>query len=208
MTSVPRLHLIGPLDVVRPAEYATIAVRAARGGCDAVHLRIPEFAGGDFLRIALSIKRELSLVDGSKLIVNDRLDVAYLAGSDGVQLGERSFDVPQARRIVGTGALVGRSIHGIDGAKRAEEDGASFVIAGHIFTTPSKEGEPGRGVDWLGEIAGQLSIPVIAIGGITVSNVPDVMEAGAHGVAVARELLQAEDPTQIARRIRQHFPED
>lgn len=208
MTAVPRLHLIGPLGVVRPAEYVTIAVRAARGGCDAVHLRVPEFAGADFLRIALSLKRELTALDGARLIVNDRLDVAYLSGVDGVQLGERSFDIKQARRIVGDTVLIGRSVHNLDGARQAEEAGANFIIAGHVFDTPSKEGEPGNGIDWLREITSEVSVPVIAIGGITTANVVEVVDAGVYGVAVGRELLEAGDPTTTAERLRKHLPKD
>lgn len=200
MTDVPRLHLIGPLGLVKPVEFLGVATRAAAGGCRAVHLRVRDLTGGDALRMARSLRRELAAYSGTKLIVNDRLDVALLANADGVQLGERSFEVEDARQLIGAQKLIGRSIHDVQGAQNAEEAGASFLIAGHIYDTPSKEGEPGRGLDWLAEIVSAVEIPVIAIGGINVKRLPEVLSTGAHGVALGRELLTAADPHEIAKR--------
>ncbi len=209
MTDVPRLHLIGPLGVVKPVEFLGIATRCASAGCGAIHLRMRDLSGGDALRMARSLRRELSGHPGTRVIVNDRIDVALLAMADGVQLGERSFEVEDARQLLGERRLVGRSVHDVDGAKRAEEQRASYLIAGHIYDTPSKEGEPGRGLDWLAEITTAVEIPVVAIGGITVERLPQVFTAGAHGVAIGRELLLADDPhattTRLARTIEQEI---
>lgn len=202
---IARLHLIGPLSVVKPAAFVGIAVRAASGGCGAVHLRIPNFRGGDALRMAESLKRELSAYPNTRVFVNDRLDVALLAGADGVQLGERSVEVREARRIIGGNTIIGRSIHDAGGAKQAEAEGADFLLAGHIYETPSKEGEPGRGLDWLAKVVSVVNIPVIAIGGITVDRVPEVIATGAHGIAMGREILEAADPAETARRVVRHM---
>lgn len=200
MTEIPRLHLIGPLGVVKPVEFLGIATRAATGGCGAVHLRMRGLQGGDALRMARSLRRELASTDGTLLIVNDRLDVALLSMADGIQLGERSFEIQDARHLVSDRMIIGRSIHDVGGAKRAAEDGASFLIAGHIYDTPSKEGEPGRGLDWLAEIVESVDVPVIAIGGITLDSLAEVLTTGAHGVAFGRELLTADDPMVVAER--------
>ena len=80
------------------------------------------------------------------LIVNDRLDVALVAGADGVQLGERGFTVEDARRLLPSGVLIGRSVHDVAGARPAAKAGADYLLAGHIFDTPSKQGTPGRGL--------------------------------------------------------------
>ncbi|CAN5825467.1 thiamine phosphate synthase [soil metagenome] len=200
MTRVPRLHLIGPLGVVKPVEFLGIATRAAMGGCGAIHLRMRDLPGGDALRMARSLRRELTAIPGALLIINDRVDVALLAVADGVQLGERSFEVEDARHLVGSQKLVGRSVHDVEGAKRAAEAGASFLIAGHVYETPSKEGEDGRGVDWLAEIVEAVEIPVIAIGGINLERLPEVIGTGAHGVALGRALLTADDPYDVAKR--------
>jgi thiamine-phosphate diphosphorylase len=200
MTAVPRLHLVGPLGVVKPVDFLGVVTRAAAGGCDAVHLRMRDLAGGDLLRIAHSIRRELASHAGTQLIINDRIDVALLASADGVQLGERGFNVADARQLVGDRMLLGRSIHTVEGAQRAEEQGASYVIAGHVYETPSKENEEGRGLEWLAEIVDAIGIPVIAIGGITVDRLPEVLEVGARGVALGRELLLSDDPFTTTQR--------
>jgi thiamine-phosphate diphosphorylase len=200
--SIPRMHLIGPLGVARPVDFLGIATRVAAGGCDAVHLRAHGFSGGDVLRLALSLRRELSAYPDTRLFINDRLDVAMLCKADGVQLGERGFEVEEARRLVGGRMVVGRSVHDIDGAVYAEKAGADFLLAGHIYDTPSKEGEPGRGLEWLAGIASAVEIPTIAIGGITADRLPEVLAAGAYGVALGRELLSADDPKAASERIR------
>ncbi len=205
MIEVPRVHLVGPLGMTRPVDFLGVATRSAAGGCGAVHLRAPQLSGGDAYRMALSLRRELSAFPDTLLIVNDRLDVALLCKADGVQLGERSFDVVSARRLVGDRMLVGRSVHDVEGGQRAESAGAHYLLAGNIFDTPSKEGEPGRGLAWLSEIAAAVEIPVIAIGGITADRVSDVLAAGAYGVAVGRELLDASDPKVATERIRRVF---
>jgi thiamine-phosphate diphosphorylase len=197
--AIPRLHLVGPLGVLAVPEYVDVAAALVGGGVDAVHARLPEGTGGEVLQLA----RELRARIGSAvLIVNDRLDVAQLARADGVQLGERSFRVEDARALLGPAVLVGRSVHDPDGAREAERAGADFVLAGHVFETPSKAGTPGRGLDWLREVATAVAIPVIAIGGITQSRIPQVLAAGGYGVAIGRELLQASEPEQAARAAR------
>ncbi|HEX5166033.1 MAG TPA: thiamine phosphate synthase [Thermomicrobiales bacterium] len=194
---VPRLHVIGPL-ITDPADYPAIAVAAVKGGCDAVHVRIPGGATDDLLALARTLR---DLIGDVALIVNDRLDIALLAGAAGVQLGERSFSVADARQLLPAGALIGRSVHDLDGARAALADGADYLLAGHVFDTPSKQGVPGRGLDWLAELASVVPIPVIALGGITIERVPGVLEAGAHGVALGRELLRSTDPAASARRV-------
>jgi thiamine-phosphate diphosphorylase len=194
MTTIARLHLVGPLGVVKPVDFLGIATRAAAGGCGAVHLRMHDLHGGDLLRMARSLRRELANYAGTMLVVNDRIDVALLAMAEGVQLGERGFEVEDARRLLGDRILVGRSIHDVEGATRAAAQGASYLIAGHVYETSSKEGQEARGLDWLAEICAAVELPVIAIGGITVERLPEVLAAGAHGVAMGRHLLLADDP--------------
>ena len=191
---VPRLHLIGPL-VVDPADYPRIAAAAIQGGCDAVHVRIPGGATNDMLRLARTIR---NATGQAKLIINDRLDVALIAGADGVQLGEHGFTVEDARRILPGEMLIGRSVHDTAGARAAYAAGADYVLAGHIFETPSKQDTPGRGLGWLAELVASVSIPVVALGGITTERIPAVLAAGAYGVALGRELLLAEDPAASA----------
>lgn len=203
--AVPRLHLIGPLGGLDAGEYAAIAACVASrvGGC-AVHLRLPGHPGGEILAAALPLKRALETTTAT-LIINDRLDVAQITGNHAVHLGERSFSVANARKLLGDEALIGRSIHDMEGAQAATGDGADYLIAGHIFETPSKAGMPPRGLSWLAEICAAIPIPVIAIGGITPDRIPAIVEAGAHGVAIGRALLEADQPAEEAARMYQRI---
>lgn len=198
---VPRLHLIGPLGpVCEPLRYAAVALEAVRGGVDAVHVRMPGVPGGDVYDLTRSIQAQIA-GSGATLVVNDRVDVAALLNTGGLHLGERSLRVSDARMLLPFGVLIGRSVHDVDGAVQAEADGADYVIAGHVFDTDSKPGVPGRGIEWLAEVSRAVEIPVIAIGGITVEQIPQVVASGASGVAVGRELLEAADPVDTAARM-------
>jgi thiazole tautomerase (transcriptional regulator TenI) len=192
--AIPRLHLIGPL-VVDPADYPRIAAAAARGGCVAIHVRFPRGVTAETLAMVRAVQSAVQ----TTVIVNDRLDVALVTGAGGVQLGEQSFTVAEARRLLPDDVLIGRSVHDLDGARDAAAAGASYLLAGHIFDTDSKAGAPGRGLEWLAALVAAVEIPVIALGGITVERIPEVMAAGAYGVALGRELLLADDPELAAR---------
>ncbi|CAN5534774.1 thiamine phosphate synthase [soil metagenome] len=200
---IPRLHLIGPLNgVLTPDSYAAVAARAAEGGVDAIHVRLPGAPGGEIMRLSEEVMARLGSNVRVTLFVNDRVDVAALVSAGGAHLGERSLPVAQARRLLGVDALIGRSVHDVRGAAQAQDDGADFVLAGHVFDTDSKPDQPGKGVHWISELTRAVTIPVIAIGGISVECVGPVIQAGAWGVAVGRELLTASDPKAVAESIR------
>jgi thiamine-phosphate diphosphorylase len=196
---VPRLHLLGPLGVVPNADYPALAARAVAGGVDAVHVRLPGGAAREFLALARAVR---AACPGAQLLVNDRLDLALLADADGAQLGESSVGVTEARRLLGSDALLGRSVHDVEDARQAAADGADVLLAGHVFKTPSKTGQPGRGLAWLEELARAVPTPVIALGGLSVARIPDTLAAGVWGVALGRELLTASNPETTARQAR------
>jgi thiamine-phosphate diphosphorylase len=197
--SVPRLHLLGPLGVVPHADYPAIAAQAVAGGVDAVHVRLPGESARELLALARAVRERCS---GARLLVNDRLDIALLAETDGAQLGEASVGVPEARQLLGSQALLGRSVHDLAGARQAAADGAGFLLAGHVYETPSKAGQAGRGLAWLAEIVAAVSTPVIALGGLNIERIPDVLATGVWGVALGRELLMSSEPTDTAQRAR------
>lgn len=194
--TIPRLYLVGPLGAVTAESFVEIAMAAARGGCDAVHLRLPGARTAELLPLARELRARLP---DAVLFINDRPDIARIVGFGGVQLPEEGFTPTETRQIAGNDVLVGRSIHDAIGARCAKADGADFVLAGHIFDTDSKAGTPGRGLDWLAEIVVATRLPVIAIGGMNVERIPAVLATGAHGIALGRELLLADDPEFIAR---------
>jgi len=127
------------------------------------------------------------LTQGSttQLLVNDRADVAAGAGADGVHLTTQSLDAATVRRTFGADFLIGASTHTLQEARTAREQGADFAVFGPVFETESKRGfGPAKGTNALSDVVHELSdFPVLALGGIALSNAQDCLKAGAHGVA-------------------------
>ncbi|HYE66532.1 MAG TPA: thiamine phosphate synthase [Pyrinomonadaceae bacterium] len=142
----------------------------------------------------------------TRLLVNDRADVARAAGADGVHLTTRSLEAHVVRRAFPRDFLIGVSTHSLDEARAARDGGADFVTFGPVFETPSKrEYGPPLGLEKLGEAARSLSpFPLIALGGITRENAPDVLGAGASGVAAIRLFGDSRNLDAAVRTIRNH----
>jgi thiamine-phosphate pyrophosphorylase len=172
---------------------------AVENGADWVQVRDPTASGRalyDLAREVVSVCRPR----GGRVAVNARIDVALAADADGVQLGRRSLPVEAVRRIA-PGMRVGVSVHSLDEARVAEVAGADWLIFGHVFPTASHPEEPPRGLAALAEVCRTTRIPVIAIGGIDADRVPEVLTAGAAGVAVISAVLGAEDPGKATREL-------
>jgi thiamine-phosphate diphosphorylase len=144
----------------------------------------------------------------SRVIVNDRLDVALAAGAAGVHLGRKSVNARDAANSCRSGNLpadflIGVSCHSLKEAREAEGAGASYIFFGPVFDTPSKRalGEP-QGVERLAEVCGSVHIPVIAIGGVDASNAPECVRAGAAGVAAIRMFQEARDAHALKSTVR------
>ncbi|HET8654583.1 MAG TPA: thiamine phosphate synthase [Longimicrobiaceae bacterium] len=187
---LPRLHLVtDAATVARPGFLAGAKRALGAGGVNvALHLRAP----GTSARILREIGGRVAALcaeTGALLVVNDRVDVALAIGAGGVQLGRGSFDVPDARRLLGPGPLIGVSVH----PGEPVDEAADFALAGTLFATASHPGRAGSGTAWLGPLVAR-GLPVIGIGGITPERVPAVLEAGAYGVAVVRAVWSARDP--------------
>ena len=178
---------------------------AVAGGVDMVQLREKGLPGGQLLELAVCIKDAID--SRALLIINERADVALAAGADGIQLGEEALPLAAARRVMGPQCLLGRSVHSEIGAARAQEEGADFLIVGAMFATRSHPGAAPAGTRLLKDIAGRLEcrmtpVPLIGIGGITESNLGEVMGAGALGVAVITSILGAPDPKRQAAELK------
>jgi len=176
-------------------------VRAAlAGGARLVQLREKDLEGGELYALATALVAECRSA-GARLLVNDRIDVALAAGADGVVLPADSFPTDAARALVGEGRLVGRSTHSIEEVEVAARDGCDFALYGPVFETPSKAafGKP-QGIARLADAA-KRGIPVFGVGGITIENAREVIEAGAHGVAVIRHVVAAEAPRRAVERL-------
>jgi thiamine-phosphate pyrophosphorylase len=151
-------------------------------------------------------QRAASLTRGSRtrLLVNDRADIARDAGADGVHLTTRSLEAGVLRRVFGHTLLIGVSSHSLEEARAAREGGADFATFGSIFGTPSKNiyGPP-VGLAKLGEAAQALStFPLLALGGMTRENAAQALGAGAHGIAAIRLFSDPDKLEEVARAIR------
>jgi thiamine-phosphate pyrophosphorylase len=176
-------------------------VRAALGGgARFVQVREKDLEGRDLLALVEAVVGECRR-EGARCLVNDRIDVALSAGADGVVLPADSFPTDVARRLLGPDRLVGRSTHSPLEVGRAAREHADFVLFGPVHATPSKAGFGApQGIDRLRAVT-SFGIPVFAVGGITAGNAGDAVAAGAHGVAVIREILSASDPGAAAARL-------
>lgn len=188
---------------------------AIDAGVDWVHVRerdLPARALGEIVRAAVRSSSERFVrhpeIPRVRIIVNDRLDIAVAAGADGVHLGGESLPVGEINKVRGNGVfsqgfLIGASCHSVEGAQAAEREGADYVFFGPIFETPAKIrfGKP-QGTDRLREVASSVSIPVIAIGGVTEENAAACVEAGAAGMAAIRLFQEAEDLRRMVARLR------
>ncbi len=173
------------------------AVKAAvTGGVDAVQLREKDLASQDLLPLARRL-REATL-GRALLLVNGPLEVALAAEADGVHLPEAAPPVGRPRDDF----LVGRSVHSLEAARRAEAEGVDYLIAGPVYETRSHPGREPAGVSLIQEITQHVRTPTLAIGGLTAGRVEEVVRAGAAGIAVISAVLRQPDRRVAARGLR------
>ncbi|EJY57109.1 thiamine-phosphate pyrophosphorylase [Alicyclobacillus hesperidum URH17-3-68] len=174
------------------------AVEAAlAGGATAIQLRRKRDDGGPMLRLGLEIRR-LTREAGALYIVNDRVDIALLTEADGIHVGQTDIPCKRVRELA-PDKLIGLSARTTAEALEAERDGADYVGVGAVFPTTTKADAIHSGIDTLRAIAGTSSIPVVAIGGIDIARAPQVLAAGADGLAVVSAIMSAPSPRDAAR---------
>ncbi|HTC21966.1 MAG TPA: thiamine phosphate synthase [bacterium] len=171
---------------------------AVEGGVDILQLRDYSLKDSELLAMAHKF-RALTRRYRILFIVNNRPDIARLSDADGVHVGQDDLTVAQVRKIIGEGKVVGVSTHSLDQAQKAISDGADYIGVGPVYPTPTKEGRPAVGLEYVRQVAGlHPSIPFFAIGGIHLSNIEEVLRAGAMRLAVVRAITEAKDPKAAA----------
>jgi len=182
--------------------HPEIARRAIAGGADVIQLRAKECDCG-YLRGCAAEIRAITREAGVLFIVNDRLDVALQCGADGVHLGQKDLPLKLARRLAPEGFIIGASASTLEEALAAERDGADYIGLGPIYPTASKA-DAGTccGSELLREARPRLSVPIVAIGGISEANAADVLKAGADGIAVISAVVGQADVAAAARRLK------
>jgi len=174
---------------------------ALEGGAGAIQLRHKEASSRDLYEEALEF-RKICDVHGALFIVNDRLDIALAAGADGVHLGAEDLPVAVARRLAPKDFIIGATARTPEAAVEAEKNGADYLGVGAVFPTRSKSDARVIGPEGLRKVARAVSLPCVAIGGITVEVVPEILGVGVSGVAVIGAIVGASDIRAAAANFR------
>ncbi|MEN6396066.1 MAG: thiamine phosphate synthase [Methanoregula sp.] len=193
------LYVITDETIAAGRTHREIARCAIAGGADAIQLR-DMWCGTKALCSTGRQIREITRKTGTLFIVNDRLDLAIACGADGVHLGQGDIRVDVARQVAPRSFVICVSVGNSVEAVEAEKAGADYVALSPIFSTTTKDDAgPGHGLSALREIRAEVSVPVVAIGGISRTNVREVIGAGAVGVAVISAVVGQPDITAAAR---------
>jgi thiamine-phosphate pyrophosphorylase len=184
---------------------------AIEAGVDWIQIREKDLGGGRLAELARGVVVAAGVERRTRVIVNDRLDVAVAAGAGGVHLGRESLPVGEvfswrerekSGRAGLTDFLIGASCHSLEQARVAAGDGADYLIFGPVFETPSKmKFGASLGIERLREVCDEVRIPVLAIGGISLANAASCFEAGAAGIAAIRLFQEVESVQELRDRI-------
>jgi thiamine-phosphate pyrophosphorylase len=198
---IGRLHVLTDFHLQQRYSHSDLAGMAIEGGADMIQFRQKN---GNIRHIIRELQRtaEVCAEAGVSLLVNDRIDLAFLDGASGVHLGQTDYPIDLARRVLGDNAIIGATATTTEQARRAEAEGASYIGFGPVYPTGSKANPASvKGLHGLRRAVDAVSIPVIAIAGISVERIPEVLEAGAHGVAVMTAVTNAKDPVAATREL-------
>jgi thiamine-phosphate pyrophosphorylase len=195
---LPRLYVILDASLITVSER-DCALSLAEAGVRLLQYRNKSAPARQYLDSSRKLAETLGPY-GVSFFVNDRPDVAFLAGATGVHVGQDDLDVEQARQVIGSGKLVGVSTHNLEQFQRAAASSADYIALGPIFSTSSKANpDPVVGLDLLRKVRPLTDKPVVAIGGISLERAASAIEAGADSVAAISGILSATDPAQRAR---------
>lgn len=201
--ALPVLYPILDIDLcrMRGRDSLELASAFADGGARLIQVRQKSAGSGPLLALCRAVI-EVARAGDVRVIVNDRADLAAMAGADGVHIGQDDLPVVQVRGIVGRASVIGLSTHTPRQVDEALDAPLDYLAVGPIFRTATKDtGYEARGLDLIRYAAGR-GRPVVAIGGMTLENAPAAIEAGAASVAIISDLLAAADP---AGRVREYL---
>jgi thiamine-phosphate pyrophosphorylase len=195
---LPRLYVILDAALITSPER-DCAASLAEAGVRLLQYRNKSAPARRYLESSRELA-EMLRPRGVTFFVNDRPDIAFLAGASGVHVGQDDLDVEHARRVVGSEKLVGVSTHNLEQFERAAASSTDYIAVGPVFSTASKANpDPVVGADFIRKVRSLTDKPIVAIGGITLERAAAVIEAGADSVAVISGILSAPDPSQRAR---------
>jgi thiamine-phosphate pyrophosphorylase len=190
----------------RPAlsDFEKFLAQVLEAGVDMIQLREKEMEAGPLMEVC-EVARKRTAESEALFIVNDRLDVALASGADGVHLGQDDLRLKDARAIGGPGLLIGLSTHSPTEIDAALDSEADYIGVGPVHATPTKLGRPAVGIELVSYAATKIppeGLPFFAIGGIDLTTIEEVLQAGARRVSVLRAIVEAEDPASVVRSIK------
>ena len=177
---------------------------AIKGGVSVVQIREKTADTLDFYNLALKVK-EITEKHNVPLIINDRVDVALAVDAEGVHVGQSDMPCDVTRALVGPDKIVGVSAATIEEARKAESDGADYIGAGAVFPTATKDDAPKITKKDLKEIVESISIPVVAIGGITLNNAHELNDTGIAGLSLVSAIMSSENPKKSSEELLKIF---
>ncbi len=195
---LPPLYVILDAALLTTSE-SVVAKKLLDAGVRLFQYRNKRGSSRELLQASSVLAAEL-IPAGATFFVNDRPDVAYLAGASGVHIGQHDLPVPESRAVLGPGKWIGISTHNLEQFRAAAATDADYIALGPIFATISKANpDPVVGTAMIREARKLTAKPIVAICGITLERAKEVLEAGADSVAVISDILRAPDPRKRAR---------
>lgn len=186
--------------------YAEGIRMALEGGCRWIQLRMKDASAEEIIACAEEVI-PLCRRHGAKFLLDDHVELVRQLGADGVHLGKNDMPVDEARKILGPDIIIGGTANTIEDIIRLHKQGADYIGCGPFrFTTTKKNLSPILGLDGYKSIVLKMKelgidLPIVAIGGITVEDIPEVMETGVSGIALSGAILGAPDPVEMTARI-------
>ena len=187
-----KFYLVTDSDILRGRDFYNSIEEALKGGVTMLQLREKNASGKEFLEKAIKL-RELTKKYNVKFIINDRVDIAMLCDADGVHVGQSDIPANKVRELIGEDKIVGVSARTVEGALIAKKNGADYLGVGAMFTTTTKLDAKSVSIEKLKEIQEMVSLPVVAIGGLSLSNIDKLKECNVDGYAVVSAILGAEN---------------
>jgi thiamine-phosphate pyrophosphorylase len=203
LQEVLRLYLVTDQASLCGRSLLEVVRAAVQGGVSCVQLREKNLSTRDFVVQALAVKALLDPL-GVPLVINDRIDVALACQAQGVHLGQSDMPVTIARQMLPPEVFIGLSVESLGDVARAAGQAVDYLGVSPVFATPTKtDTAPPWGLAGLRQVRAMTNLPLVAIGGIHVTNAAEVLQAGADGLAVVSAICSADDPALAAQLFRQ-----
>ena len=192
--------LISYLFFYKEEEILHLTRNIIKGGADVIQLRVANKSDKEFLSIATKIKK-LTCKSKIPLIINNRLDIALAIDAEGIHLGQDDLPIESARKIAPQ-KLIGKSTHSLKEALKVTKEPADYISIGPIFHSPTKPNLSPIGLNLIPQIKKKVKIPLVAIGGINLNNIKQVLKAGVEGVAICSAITKAKNPKVATRKFK------